>query len=217
MKSAVVITAVPESSWVNNCGRQCIEIIKYYLKLHNQELLIIDKKPNYSMQNILWTWLLMHKVFPGYDFLIHWDLDILPNNLDGEDSDIFKYFDMTKINAMQHEDGSHSIYKHYKYNGGIVGVPKEYDSFLFEVFNKWSSNPKNWPSGEQYYLNMEIGEHKIEVNNIPADFVAFHGCNIDTARMIHYTCNIDKNNGNPVAVQLINAHYERFKAKYAVV
>jgi len=55
----------------------------------------------------------------------------------------------------------------FKYNGGLVGIPKSYSSFIESVFKRHA--PGTYPSYEQYYLNNDIEKYQIPVYRLPND------------------------------------------------
>jgi len=207
MKTAVVVTAIPDMKWIKTYGDMCLKIIHAYFDRYNHEVRIIDKNPlNILVNHSSWLWLLGHQIFPGYDYLLYWNLDILPNKFN---EDIFDSLDMNKIAMCREVNDINKMFPHFYYNSGMVGVPKQYDQFFVDIFNRWKDNPKNWPSWEQYYVNMEIGEQKIDVHEIPLKFNMFPNYDKNLAICIHYTSSVRKEGPEPLATTAMEKHYYR--------
>jgi hypothetical protein len=207
MKTAVFVTAIPDMKWIRTHGPMCLEIIRAYFSHYGHEVLVLDKNPGISVKHNSWLWLLAHQIFPGYDYLLYWNLDILPNKFD---EDIFNSLDLTKIAVCREADGSSTKFPYYYYNCGMAGIPKQYSQFCIDTFNRWKDDPNNWPSYEQYYVNMELGEHKIDVHEIPKKFNMFYGSDPSVAVCLHYSYTVYKET-EPLATPVMEEHYKRLK------
>lgn len=209
MKSAVFVTAIPDMDWVKTHGDMCLEVIRAYLNRHGREVLVLDKNPEIEVRHNSWLWLLGHQIFPGYDYLLYWNLDILPNRFD---VDIFDCLDLEKVAACRESDGNSTTFPHYRYNCGLVGMPKRYHELFCDIYKKWKDDPKGWPSWEQYYVNLEWGEQKIDVQEIPKKFNMMHGCDPALAACVHFSYSVYKDH-EPLATTAIEAHYKRLKCE----
>jgi hypothetical protein len=206
MKNAVLVTAIPDMDWVKTHGAMCLEVIRKYFERHNHELIVITERPKVDAKHNSWLWLLGHKLYPGYNYLLCWNLDILPQLFD---VDIFDYLDMNRIAACVEFNGL-STFPYYRYNCGLVGMPQKYQAFFEGCFNKWGNNPKNWPSWEQYYVNMELGEQAIDVQEIPRKFNTFYESNEKDTVCVHYSFSVYKDRA-PLATDAMEKHYKRLK------
>ena len=205
MNTAVYINCIPSSPWVKTHGAMCLEVIERYFIDNGHKVLVNSIDCSYDLAS--WQWLNCHKLFPGYDFLLTWNLDILPQKRE----DIFKDLDLTKLCASVESDGQSVAFPHYKYNCGLVGVPASEAKFCEDVYTKWSGNPKKWPSYEQYYWNLEVGEQKKEVHEIPHKYNTFCGGGEGDAVCVHYSGFVFKDGGEPNALPRIAEHCERIK------
>ena len=142
-----------------------------------------------------WQWLLCHEYIDA-DFIICQDLDLLPTT---KKLNIFDYLNFDMLNFMQdctvlnHPKGPDAHFPYFKWNCGWCGVPKSSAEYLRGVYEKYKDNPRNWDATfEQYYLNMDIGQNKIPVNEVPIKFNHFydHGMKYDNVAFCHYTYNI---------------------------
>lgn len=142
-----------------------------------------------------WVKLISHKFYPTDDFILCWDLDLLPIN---REKNILDVLDLNKLNMCFDSSVLMNGYKftpNFKYNGGLCGIPVRYREFMEGVYNKHA--PGQWPSFEQYYLNDEIAIQNIEVNeldsiwnsNLPAP--GFTTEYFDKAFNKHYTWGVD--------------------------
>jgi hypothetical protein len=146
-----------------------LDVFSHYFNKNKINYHVIDKMPeNIDFRNSHPSWwkLLCHKILPGYDFILCWDLDLLP---DHPNVDIIKYINFNKINMAWDSHAKHfpnDKYKpSFKYNGGLIGIPKSLSVFTEGVFYKHS--PGYYPSYEQYYLNDEIEEQNIDIHEFP--------------------------------------------------
>jgi hypothetical protein len=76
--------------------------------------------------------------------------------------------------------------KHFKYNGGLIGIPKSHKDFFESVFRDYA--PGVLPSWEQYYLNNAIHDKHIAIHELPGDINVLYGLpGFANARLQHYT------------------------------
>jgi hypothetical protein len=140
-----------------------IRLFKDYFAHHGIEYHIITELPDIIKNagvNPSWLKLFPHRVLPGYDYIIIWDLDLLPRTRD--------------------------VKVIHEFNTGLIGVPKSYQPFLDSVM--MYMNP-TVPSFEQYPLNHEIVEQNIIVHELPDDLNAtLPSSTFSSARLQHYTC-----------------------------
>lgn len=152
-----------------------------------------------------WWKLLAHRILPGYDFIICWDLDLLPISLE---VDVIQEFDMSKICMAWDSSAKYypvSELKSFKYNGGLIGIPKSYSHFTEYVLNTWA--PGVCASYEQYYLNQELYVKNIDVHELPSDInVLFSYPEFWKARLQHYTA-------HKRAKEFIELHRENYFKK----
>ena len=184
-------------------------ILKHYFILHSIPYHFITTHPSIETRNSHPSWmkLLAHSILPGYDFIIAWDLDLLPIS---PDIDIIKDFDMKSICVTQDSFAkqypNQRFLPSFKYNGGLLGIPSSYSSFMEGIFTTFA--PGKYPSYEQYYLNEELQKQSIPVHELPSDLnvlYSFEGFN--NARLQHYTYTSD-------AKTKIQDHFNRyFKAR----
>ena len=160
-----------------------------------------------------WWKLLAHSILPGYDYIICWDLDMLPRT---PDVSVLREFDWNRP-TMAWDAGirldpsgrlQHDFLKNFKYNGGLIGIPKRYQTFFENTFYKHA--PGRLPSYEQYYLNDELQEQNISVHELPDDINVFYGLPaFGKARLQHYTCGKD-------AKHFLNDHYQRYMSTLSI-
>lgn len=200
----VMVTATGQSEWITAAIQYAWPVIKKYFKDNGHDVHLIRRTPyDTVVQHPSWLWLKCHELLPNYDYILTWNLDILPVIFN---DDIFKNLDMSLLGAVVEDPSMHGMFPHFKYNCGMVGVPKAYAEFCSEVYTKWMSNPKDWPSYEQYYVNMEIGERKIPVHEVPKKYAWYYNSpNYETATCWHYTNTVHKHS----IVELFKKHYDR--------
>ena len=192
-----------------------LKLFKDYFAHHGIEYHIITDPPDEFVEKKAhpsWAKLLIHKILPGYDFIITWDLDLLPRSRDVE---VLKDFDMNILcmawdsHAKQHLENTigttqdRYLYRpSFRYNGGLIGIPKKYSEFMEKVFTQFA--PGVWPSYEQYYLNEVIYKVEMNVHELPDDLNTLYMLHdFETARLQHYT-------GSPDAKLKIKEHVEKY-------
>lgn len=169
-------------------------IISDYAKKHGYRLEFITKIPD-SIPIIdgahpSWYKLLCHRIIDA-DFILCWDLDLLPvKNAPA----IHKHIKSGVLNLAADSTiilGKNGKFENFRYNCGLIGVPRHESGFLNSVFV--ANVPGNLPSYEQYYVNDAIcNSHKI-VHELPPMFNAMYPPEThqtwiwDNAYFKHYT------------------------------
>jgi hypothetical protein len=173
------------------------QVLLDYFTTNNVPHVFIEEVPeNVKYAHPSWYKLLSHQLLPGYDFIICWDLDLLPTSRNVKFIDDY---DMKKLCMCY--DTSVVIYpnhKHFtpsfKYNGGLIGIPKSIAPFTEGVFQRHA--PGTYPSYEQYYFNDDIELFKIQVHRLPNDLnylyciplgIPHRTDEFNSARFKHYT------------------------------
>jgi hypothetical protein len=188
-------------------------ILTDYFERCNIEYKFIEEMPTtIDTRNAHPSWfkLLAHKILPDYDFIICWDLDLLPKN---KNISVLEEFNVNKFciaydtNVRLNHNNIRSITSfspNFKYNGGLIGIPKFYSTFTESVFNAFAPNLYNWPSYEQYYLNESLFTYKIDVHELPDDVNYLYSLPLfNEARLQHYTYTSD-------AKSKIKDHYNSY-------
>jgi hypothetical protein len=131
------------------------------------------------------------------------DLDLLPKNPDVE---FIHEFNMSKLSmcldtGIRHTNNISDI-PNFRYNCGLIGIPKTMAPFIEGVFEKHA--PGIYPSMEQYHFNDEIVEQGIDVHELPDDLnCIFLFKESKNARFIHYTMRND-------AKDFVEPHAEKY-------
>lgn len=148
----------------------------------------VPKNIDFKKSHPSWWKLLAHDILPNYDYIICWDLDLLPRD---KNVNVLEEFNLNEICLAYDSFAKHfpneRLYKSFKYNGGLIGIPKSKSNFTKNVFYKYA--PGDAPSYEQYYLNFEIEQQNIYIHVLPADINVFYSFpEFETARLKHFTC-----------------------------
>jgi hypothetical protein len=209
MKELVYVRAIPAMDWIKTHGPMCIDVIRKYFEGNGHEV-VVDQS-SHSPEEAPWQWLLCHKKYPGYDYILTWDLDILPQRK----IDIFKDIDFDEFGACVEADGKSTQFPYYRYNCGMVGIPAIHDELCQKIYELWHTNPKNWPSFEQYYWNMVIGEKDIYVQPIDRKYACFplREDGKENAVCIHYTAVVQKKSKPFDALPMMEEHCKRILEK----
>jgi len=182
------------------------KVLKDYFSRHSIPYHFVMETPlgiDLKKSHPSWWKLLAHSILPGYDFILCWDLDLLPRS---PNVNVICDFDMKRLCFAWDSHAKHKpneVWRpSFKYNGGLIGIPKEYAAFTTSVFDKHA--PGEWPSYEQYYLNDELEENAITICELPSDInVLYTFPKFEDARLQHYTYTED-------AKHKIKGHCERY-------
>jgi hypothetical protein len=206
MKYIVMVIAIGDIFW----KAPAKEVLVHYFEKYEIPYVFIEEDPvKLNPKGVAPSWLKMicHRILPDYDAIICWDLDLLPAS---PDIRVMDMFDMTKIclakDCLAMRMAANKTVLPYcpefKYNGGLICIPKPLKNFTEVLFDKFA--PGTLPWWEQCYLNNIIGAFKLPVHELPSDiniFYTFEG--FDAARLQHYTCGLN-------AKEAILVHKERY-------
>jgi hypothetical protein len=181
-------------------------ILSDYFKRHAISYKFIEEAPagiDMKGSHPSWWKLMVHSIVPGYDFIICWDLDLLPRDPHVE---VLHEFHRSSLCFAWDSHAKHfptdKFRPSFKYNGGLMGIPASYADFMKSIFLKYA--PGTYPSYEQYYLNDELETYKIPVHELPADInVLYSFSEFPSARLQHYTYKHE-------AKSKIHSHYEQY-------
>lgn len=172
-------------------------VLTHYFSSQNVEHHFIEDSRGIDVKGSHPSWwkLLAHKILPGYDYIICWDLDLLPRN---KDVLCLHEFNPNNLCLAWDSHAKHNpndkFVPEFKYNGGLIGYPTSARLFLEDVFEKHA--PGTYPSYEQYYLNEEIANVCYPIQELPADMnVLCSFPEFPTARLQHYTYTWDAKSG----------------------
>lgn len=201
MRWCVLVLAVGEISYAPDSRR----VLDDYFSRHGIEAHFITEIPDLDLRKSHPSWwkLLAHKILPGYDFILCWDLDLLPRT---PHVSILEDLDMTKLCLAWDWAAlcfpTKKFRPSFKYNGGLIGYPASARPFLEGLFEAHA--PGEFPSYEQYYLNDAIEEASYPVHELPKDVnVHFSFNEFRRARLQHYTYKQE-------AKRHIKAHVDRY-------
>lgn len=204
MKWCVCIFAVGNISYAADSRK----VLDHYFARHGIDVRYVTSPPvHLGLRGTHPSWwkLLAHAILPGYDFILCWDLDLLPRTPDVR---IVEHLDMTKLCLAWDSCARHypeeKFRPSFKYNGGLIGYPASARPFLEGVFQRYA--PGIYPSYEQYHLNDDIEAAAYPVHELPSDVnVIFSFPDFETARFQHYT-------GKAEAKNYIKDHVRRYFA-----
>ena len=147
------------------------------------------------------------------EFVVAWDLDLVPTCLYKFDN----LFDESKLNMVKdgaHTKGGFTFNGKFRYNCGLIGVPRSYSKTLKWIYDTKGINP-TYPSWEQYYINDYLYDENVDVNELNEDLNYMYDGNPipDSCLNIHYTWLIKSASHRS---ELIYEHYNRFKKSLAI-
>lgn len=189
----------------------CLEVLKDYFSKHQIEYFIL-KENKFDVHP---SWLKL-KCFDYIedDFVLCWDVDLLPRK---DAPSIIHDLDLGKINLAI---DSTVILKNqplwipeFKYNCGLIGIPKSYKKPFEEIFE--AKGGVGWPSYEQYHVNQFLypfaDVHELDKTwNCHWHMPTIENQYILSAKSIHYT--------GPMAFehrdQLIRNHHKLYFKKH---
>lgn len=192
-------------------AKHSLPIMEKFCNYNNINLFILDRNIEQNIYNKHPSWLKLfcHDLVCD-DFILCWDLDLIP---------IKKYkldfLDVCKINLAHdscHLKENFIFNGKFKYNCGLMGIPKSYSNFFKDIYFKHAAN-SSYPSYEQYYVNDSIHDSKIEINLIDNKYNYLYDGNDspDYIQNIHYTWKIRSNEHRK---KLIEDHYNKYYEKF---
>lgn len=158
-----------------------------------------------------WLKLFCHDIVDD-DFIICWDLDLVPCKL----YDLKQYFNFDNLNFCFDGSFIHEKFNFngkFKYNCGLIGVPKKFKNFLKTVYFN-NAYDASYPSYEQYYINDYIFDLNINPNVLPEKLnFMYNGTDNfeDELLNIHYTWKIKSKQHR---IELIKKHKIKYKINF---
>ena len=175
-------------------GQYSIPLIQRLCDYSKLNLVVLkdDINENYKQLHPSWLKLLCHDIIDD-DFIVCWDLDLLPCNL----YDIKPFFDLTKINLAFDTGnyfGKSYFNEKFKYNCGLIGIPKSESWFFKSIYHDFIPEMSpNYPSFEQYHVNDRLFDEEKLVNELPLEMnYLFNRYNLESSLSnpvlnVHYT------------------------------
>jgi len=191
-------------------GKYSIPIIEKLCEYNNINLYILDKdiSQNKYRNHPSWLKLFCHDLVND-DFIISWDLDLVPLKL----YDIKSIFKLDSLNMVKDTsllvEGGYNL--KFRYNCGLMGIPKSFSEKFIEIYNKRAPFPL-YPSYEQYYVNDYIYDNNIRINELELKYnYLYNDFNLldrNDIMNLHFTWKIPNNNS--LKSSLIKKIYENF-------
>jgi hypothetical protein len=186
-----------------------INVLKDYFERNGFRYNFIENLTSIDTRNSHPSWwkLICHRIYSNENYILNWDLDLLPTSKDTKfaEIDISKLGMAWDVQARYYPNDKFN--SNFRYNGGLIGIPKTLSQFTENVFDKFV--PGTRPSYEQYYLNDEIIKNNIDVFEFPDDCNFIYRNNtkellqkFNDARFKHYSCHNRE--------KLISAHRENY-------
>jgi hypothetical protein len=193
-KWCVIVIAYGDIFYASDSKR----ILEDYFKFNDIPYFFVTEKPSsFDTKDAHPSWwkLKAHTMFPGYDFIITWDLDLLPNNRHVK---VIQEFDMTKLCIVRDSnmhDTEDSLFYSFKYNGGLIGIPKTYQPFMENIFDTYAPGgiidhgiPGINSGMEQGYLNYVLHTNNTKLYELPRKLNGLYGTQYFAHALLqHYT------------------------------
>ena len=172
------------------------------IKMH---VLSSDIPQNIYHKHPSWLKLFCHDLIDD-DFILCWDLDLLPIKKFKLD-----FLDFSKINLCHDRcfiQENFTFNGKFKYNCGLLGIPKQFKDFFKSIYFDKAKN-STYPSYEQYHVNDRIYDEKIDINLMDIKYNYLYDKNEIPSSVfnIHYTWKIDSNQHR---IKLIENHFNKF-------
>lgn len=163
-----------------------------------------------------WYKLLAHKLYPNEDFILCWDLDLLPARADVEmDACVPGVLNLALDTSLHYGEarGRNDFY----FNCGLFGIPRCLSDSMVELFRACA--PGDRPSWEQYYVNEWIARSGAGVYALPGRMNVLHPifgqdpALWQRARFQHYTYGITSG----TRAEMIRLHHDRYFLEHGLV
>lgn len=155
-----------------------------------------------------WIKVFLHSIYDE-DFILCWDVDLVPTQL----YDIHQFLDTSKINLAYDKyvvhNGSELYGPKFKYNCGLLGIPKIHTKEIEELYEL---RYQNRPFYEQFYVNDWIADNNYPVHVLPNALNDMY-CIDRPVRPLnqHYTYQVHT---EQVRHDLMREHYEKYKGLF---
>lgn len=176
--------------------KDSISVLKDYFDRNGFRYNFIETVPSIDTKDSHPSWwkLVCHRIYDNEDYILNWDLDLLPTN---KDTKFHELIDFTKLGMAWDVQARYfpndRFNSNFRYNGGLIGIPKIMSQFTENIFDTYA--PGTRPSYEQYYLNDEIVKNNIDIFELPDDCNFLYRDNTSellqkfySARFKHYSC-----------------------------
>uniref|UniRef100_A0A6C0JW53 Methyltransferase n=1 Tax=viral metagenome TaxID=1070528 RepID=A0A6C0JW53_9ZZZZ len=189
MKYCVLVIAIGDIHYKADAK----EVLTHYFEKHGIPYVFLEEnlspELNYKKAHPSWLKMICHRILPGYDSIICWDLDLLPAT---PDTLVIQDFDLTRmclaIDDTIRINGTeiHPSCPNFKYNCGLICIPKKYSNFTENIYDTFA--PGTLQLWEQFYFNNMVFEENIDIFVLPDDINVFCGTNnFKMARLQHFT------------------------------
>jgi len=190
-----------------------LKFIEKFCDFNNVNLYVLDRNISQNIYNLHPSWLKLFAFdFVKDDFIISWDLDLIPTKLYKLDNT----FNTKLLNFCydrSYETQGFTFNGKFKYNCGLMGIPETYSDLFKKIYIDKGMNTK-YPSYEQYHINDWVHDNKINVNlldsNLNYMFEGHENFAFDILN-IHYTWKIKSNEHR---VELIKKHFLKYKNNF---
>ena len=180
----IFIVNIPKQEYVSFYPL-CCEILMDYFKKHNLDVYFLDKN-DFGVDP---SWLKLRCFdYVDDDFVLCWDMDLLPRK---NSPSIVNYLNFSKINMVEDWTFYTDIikapkYPFFKFNGGLIGIPKSYKQTMEKVFLE--AKTSTFESYEQYPLNRELYKNNFnDVHELDHSWNSiFRIESISSLKVVHY-------------------------------
>ena len=168
-----------------NYGHYSTSYIKQLCDFNNINFYVLKNNIPQNVFNRHPSWLkcFCHDIVDD-DFIILWDADLVPNKL----YNLKQFFNTGMLNMCVDyglfTNPNYRFNEKFKYNCGLIGVPKTYNTFLKDIY---FNSAATYPSFEQYYINDKIHDEHITVNELPLNLNHAYIENNEHVLNTHYT------------------------------
>ena len=194
-------------------GKHTLPLIEKLCSHNNINLFVLDNNIKENKYNLHPSWLkLFSHSLVDDDFILCWDLDLVPVKL-YDIKDMIDYNNLNFCYDVAHIGDGFTFNGKFKFNCGLMGIPKRYQYFMENIYHKYGSIA-TYPSYEQYYVNDEIFDNKISTNIMDSRLNNMFNGNENFSEdilNIHYTWKIKSNQHR---IELINNHFNKYKNNF---
>lgn len=193
------------------------EVLSNYFYRHElkhtfitDDVLKSSKIKNIKYVHPSWLKLLMHDILEKEDFILNWDLDLLPipdaPNIKNELN--YNFVNMVEDTSILY--GYDGFNENFKYNCGLIGIPSKLFGWSKFIFDHHHGG--DYPSYEQYYFNDQLVIDNINVHVLHPSFNTLYPKNRNGMTLWsesvfrHYTFGIEGDK----KVDAIIEHAERY-------
>lgn len=202
-------------------AKDALLVLEDFFKWNEVPLVVVeeDLSQNYHGAHPSWLKMFCHEIIKD-DFIVCWDLDLLPVCRYDMRSEFLNVRNDTKFHigiecGLLYGWPMDKYGPKFKYNCGFMGVPQSFAPAFKSIYDTFGNNAQNRDCWEQLYVNDYLVDNNVDVHIIRPEY----NCSLNNRREFlpnvrnkHYTYGVMDPN---VRAEMIRQHQNDYFSKVA--